>query len=107
MKSNLNFLCIVAVLVCLSQYALAQTNESEVQSATQPSEKSWIETQGELKKKKREAAIQYQKNTRFCAAPTYTKKDGKFVVLYEGKCEKGGSSGEPTETNLSDRKSKL
>lgn len=107
MKSNLNFWCIVAALVSFSHYALAQTNESKVQSAAQPSEKSSIEAQAGWKIREGEAAIQNQKNTLFCAASTYTKKDGKFVVLYEGKCEKGGFSGEPTKTNLSDRKSKF
>jgi len=106
MKSNSNSLFIVSLLVSLSSNAAAQINDPEVQSATLPSEKSWFETQAELRKKKREAAIQYQKNTLFCAAPTYTKKDGKFVVLHEGKCEKGGFSGEPSKTSLSDRKSK-
>lgn len=96
------------LFVTLSVSAAAQTSEPETQSPTPvASEESWFEKQNVLRKKKMEAAAQYRKNTRFCAAPTYTRKDGKWVVLHEGKCETGGFSGGDSKTSLSDRKSKL
>lgn len=94
--------------VSLSNYAAAQSSELEAPSPTPvATEESWFEKQNALRKKKMEAAVQYRKNTRFCAAPTYTRKEGKWVVLYEGKCETGGFSGGDSKTSLSDRKSKL
>ena len=111
---------LVVAISCFSSISLAADSAVTPIESTNPqsnearpeSEQSWFTRQNEKLKARRKSASEAQQNARYCASPTFARKDGNFVVVNPGHCDKGGF-GEHGETqtgvqlSASERKSRL
>lgn len=62
---------------------------SEREPSTQ-AEMSFLQRQRQKLKDRRAALAAASKSIRYCAAPTYGRKDGKITVINPGHCDTGG-----------------